>query len=204
MTYIIALTGGIGSGKSTITDIFSSYGVTIVDTDIISRQIIEKDVSILIKIVQYFGNEILLKNGTLNRMMLRKKIFNQPNGTLWLNNLLHPLILKESKNQLKKSITPYTLWVVPMLIENNLQKYANRILIINVNINNQINRTIKRDNISDIEVKNILLKQTTYTQRLIIADDIVDNNGDISNLKILTNKLHNFYLKLAISSIKNK
>ena len=115
MAYIVALTGSIGSGKSTVANAFARHGVAVVDADVIARQVVEPGTPALAKIAERFGNEILLASGALNRAVLRQRIFSQPDGKIWLNQLLHPLIRQETQRQLAQATSPYALWVVPLL-----------------------------------------------------------------------------------------
>ncbi|UDG79374.1 Dephospho-CoA kinase [Candidatus Ecksteinia adelgidicola] len=197
MTYIVAITGGIGSGKSTVTNYFSRYGITIIDSDLIARKIVSLGQPVLTKIAKHFGDKVLLKCGRLNRVMIRKKIFSDNASKIYLNKLLHPLIHQEIKRQFTLSKTSYTLWVVPLLIENNLHNFANRVLVVDITMKDQLDRIVKRDHISYQEAKNICLSQVTRDKRLSIADDIIDNSGNILKLDLLVSDLHQYYLQLA-------
>lgn len=200
MSYIIALTGGIGSGKSTVSDKFASLGVPIVDADIISRQIVMPNTYAFNMIKQHFGSTILNNDGSLNRAKLRKKIFSDPREKNWLNNLLHPLIHQETQRQLTLVYSPYVVWVVPLLIENNLEHLANRVLVIDVTPEEQIARIMKRDRISQQEAKNILSNQVSRTRRLEKADDIINNHDNNLTLDETLAKLHQKYLQLAMNA----
>lgn len=199
MAYIIALTGGIGSGKSTIANAFSRYGVAVVDADVIARQVVEPGTLALAKIAEHFGNEILMTSGILNRAVLRQRIFSQPDGKTWLNQLLHPLIRQATQRQLAQASSPYALWVVPLLVENGLRDHADRVLVIDVNIETQRTRTVAREGISYQQVEDILSAQATREQRLAIADDIINNSGIALEIEVSVNALHRRYLKLAAS-----
>ncbi|MGP1956473.1 MAG: dephospho-CoA kinase [Arsenophonus sp. NC-PE1-MAG3] len=200
MSYIIALTGGIGSGKSTVSDKFSSLGVPIIDVDIISRQIVMPNTYALNMIRQYFGSIILNNDGSLNRTKLRKKIFSNSKEKNWLNNLLHPLIHQETQHQLTLVNYPYVVWVIPLLIENNLEHLANRVLIIDATPEEQMARVIKRDRINQQEAKNILSNQVSQRRRLQKANDIINNYDNNLTLNKTIKKLHQKYLKLAINT----
>ncbi|CAA2929175.1 dephospho-CoA kinase [Arsenophonus endosymbiont of Bemisia tabaci] len=200
MSYIVALTGGIGSGKSTVSDKFASLGIPIVDADIISRQIVIPNTYAFNMIKQHFGSTILNKDGSLNRAKLRKKIFSDPREKNWLNNLLHPLIHQETQHQLTLVNSPYVVWVLPLLIENNLEDLANRVLVIDVTPEEQIARIMKRDRISQQEAKNILSNQVSRTKRLEKADDIINNHDNNLTLDETLAKLHQKYLQLAMNA----
>lgn len=200
MSYIVALTGGIGSGKSTVSDKFASLGVPVIDADIISRQIVMPNTDALNMIKQHFGSTILNNDGSLNRAKLRKKIFSEPKEKIWLNNLLHPLIHQEAQRQLTILNSPYVVWVVPLLIENSLDHLANRVLVIDVTPEEQIARIIKRDRISQQEAKNILSSQVSRTRRLQKADDTINNHDNNLTLDKTIAKLHQKYMQLAMNA----
>ena len=202
MAYIVALTGGIGSGKSTVAAVFAHFGVTVVDADVIARQVVEPGTPALATIAEHFGNDILLADGSLNRSALRQRIFSHPSEKAWLNQLLHPLIHQETQRQLAKASSPYALWVVPLLVENGLQNRANRVLVVDVDNETQLTRTMARDGISRQQALNILSAQVTREQRLAIADDIVDNSGTAQALEPFIAELHRRYLELALSATR--
>ncbi|WP_392552844.1 dephospho-CoA kinase [Orbus wheelerorum] len=197
MPYIVALSGGIASGKSTVANLFAKLGAQVVDADIIAKKVVEKGSLALKHIVEYFGQDILLADGNLNRAKLREVIFNQQQHRIWLNQYLHPIIQRETTLQISKLDSPYVLWVVPLLIENNLQKQADRVLIIDTPVDIQIERLKNRDNISEDLAKNMLLSQATNADRISYADDVIVNNGDTSELSSQVKLLHNMYLKLS-------
>ncbi|UAY95706.1 dephospho-CoA kinase [Dickeya dadantii] len=200
MAYIVALTGGIGSGKSTVAQGFAALGATIVDADVLARQVVAPGQPALAAIVEYFGREILQPDGTLNRNALRERIFSNPEDKRWLNALLHPLIQQETRRQLAAVTTPYALWVVPLLVENRLQGQAQRILVVDVPLETQLQRTMARDGVSRAQAQNILASQASREQRLACADDIIDNNSNPSVLAPRIATLHQHYLTLAASA----
>ncbi|OTA17127.1 dephospho-CoA kinase [Xenorhabdus vietnamensis] len=199
MTYIVALTGGIGSGKTTISNVFSSLGTPIVDADIIAREVVAHGTPALQAITEHFGVDILLPDGNLNRAMLRQKIFAAPEKKKWLNELLHPLIQIETQRQLNQVTTPYVIWVVPLLIENNLIPLADRILVVDVPAEAQINRTMARDGVSREQVENILAAQASRQDRLEKADDVIVNHNSEQDITSRVVELHQQYLKQAES-----
>ena len=205
MSYVVAITGGIGSGKTTVADTFKkNHAINIVDADIIARDVVEPNTKGLISITEHFGHSILLPDGTLNRAELRKRIFSDTNEKTWLNNLLHPLIREEMQHQLSLSTSPYALLVVPLLVENQLQYLANRVLVVDVLEQTQINRTITRDKVDTKQVKAILASQASREERLALADDIIKNDHDICDLGNEIALLHNKYLLLSQSSINKE
>ncbi|AYH49484.1 MULTISPECIES: dephospho-CoA kinase [Dickeya] len=200
MAYIVALTGGIGSGKSTVAQGFAALGASIVDADVIARQVVSPGQPALAAIVEHFGLEILQPDGALNRSALRERIFSSPEDKRWLNALLHPLIHQETRRQLAAVTTPYALWVVPLLVENQLQEQAQRILVVDVPLETQLQRTMARDGVSRAQAQNILASQASREQRLACADDIIDNNSNPSVLAPRIAALHQHYLALATSA----
>jgi len=195
---IIGLTGGIGSGKTTVSDKFLKLGIHIVDADIVAREVVEPGTSALNQIAQHFGSDILTKSGELNRTNLREVVFANPDEKAWLNALLHPLIRQEMFSQLHQASTPYSLLVAPLLIENKLDKLVDRVLVIDVSKSTQIQRTCQRDGSSIEIVENIISSQVDRQERLAAADDVIDNdNVSIASLDEQINKLHQHYLSLA-------
>lgn len=194
MPYVVALSGGVASGKSTIANLFAQLGVPIIDADIIARQVVEVGTDALAQIVKHFSTEILLPNGELDRSQLREIIFNNDHERLWLNNLLHPIIHQITQKQIAKQTAPYVIWVVPLLIENNLHQLADRVLMVDVPETLQMERLIYRDKISESLAKRMILTQVPLAERLSYADDIIVNNGNLASLSEQVNKLHQQYL----------
>jgi len=197
MGYIVALTGGIGSGKSTVADAFSRLGIVIVDADIIARQVVEPQTPGLRAIEAHFGKDIINSDGTLNRRLLRERIFSRPEEKTWLNALLHPMIHQETQRQISAATSPYVLWVIPLLVENQLQHKANRILVIDVLPETQLQRTMLRDNVTRQHAEQILAAQATREARLAVADDVIDNNGAPETIASDVARLHAHYLTYA-------
>jgi dephospho-CoA kinase len=200
MPYVVALSGGIASGKSTIADLFAKLGVPIVDADIIARQVVQAGSYAFNQIVKHFSQEILLTNGELDRSQLREIIFNNDHERLWLNDLLHPIIQQETQKQIAMQSTTYLIWVVPLLIENNLHIWADRVLIIDTSLSLQLERLVKRDNISESLAKKMIQSQVSLKKRLSYADDIIVNDGNLLSLTTQVNLLHQQYL----NSFKSK
>ncbi len=197
MGYTVALTGGIGSGKSTVANAFADLGVNVIDADIIARQVVEPGTPALLAIVSHFGDALRLPDGSLNRRQLRERIFANAAEKSWLNALLHPLIQQETQRQIQQATSPYVLWVVPLLVENQLWQKADRVLVVDVSEETQLQRTMQRDNVSEAHAKQILAAQVTREQRLAVADDIIDNNGAPDAIALDVARLHDSYLKLA-------
>lgn len=201
MTYIVGLTGGIGSGKSTIANLFALLDVPIIDADVVAREVVQKGSSLLIKIVEHFGQHILDKQGNLDRTALRQIVFHSEQGKKWLNQLLHPAIRAEMLRRLKAVSAPYVLWVVPLLIENKLSEFCDRVLVVDVLPNIQLERAIKRDESKAETIQNIIASQVDRQTRLNYADDVIENNMPLEenaiNLAHQVAKLHHRYLDLA-------
>ncbi|KGL58042.1 dephospho-CoA kinase [Pantoea ananatis] len=195
--YTVALTGGIGSGKSTIAGYFAASGVDIIDADVIAREVVEPGTPALQAIIERYGDAILTEEGTLQRSRLREIIFATPDEKNWLNALLHPLINARTQQLKAQAASPYVLWVVPLLVENRLQRQADRVLVVDTDEEAQLRRTLQRDNVSLEQAKRILAAQATRQQRLDCADDIIDNSGAPEKALPQVAKLHQLYLKLA-------
>ncbi|QYK01109.1 dephospho-CoA kinase [Shewanella psychrotolerans] len=195
--FIVGLTGGIGSGKTTVANLFAELGVTLVDADIVSREVVAKGSTGLNKIVEHFGSSILLPTGDLDRAALRERIFSNSQEREWLNSLLHPMIREEMLAQLKKATSPYAILVVPLLFENGLDRLVNCTLVVDISPALQTKRTMDRDSVSAEQVQNIIASQASRADKLARADDVIDNQGTISALKSKVALLHNKYLKLA-------
>ena len=173
--FIVGLTGGIGSGKTTVSDIFAELNIDIIDADIAARIVVQPGSKALLAIKAHFGTDYITDNGELNRAKLRSRIFSQPEDKAWLNNLLHPLIRAEIINQIAQAKSSYCLLVAPLLLENNLHKLVNRVLVVNVDEASQVERTLARDPSSAAEIKRIIASQMPSEQRLSFADDIINN-----------------------------
>ena len=201
MTYIVGLTGGIGSGKSTIANLFAKLGVPLVDADIVAREVVEKGSPLLTKIAEHFGDQILTAQGELNRAALRERVFHNESEKQWLNNLLHPAIRERMQQQLAVQTAPYTLFVVPLLIENKLTTICDRILVVDVSPQTQLTRAAQRDQNNPEQIQRIMNAQVSQQERLKWADDVINNDTELTqNLLHLQQKvleLHRFYLQPA-------
>lgn len=192
---IIGLTGGIGSGKTTVANLFAEHGVTIVDADIIAREAVSIGSPALNKIAEHFGASFIQADGQLNRSLLRQQIFSNEQDKLWLNNLLHPLIRSQLIAQTQAATSPYCLLVAPLLIENDLMHLIDRLLVIDVSEATQLKRTTKRDGNTIKQVKDIMASQIERADRVAQADDILNNDGSsMISLKKAVTKLHQSYL----------
>lgn len=196
---IIGLTGGIGSGKSAVADEFRKLGIKVVDADIAARKVVEKGSPALEKIAQYFGDDILLDDGALNRAALRKRVFNNNEQRQWLEQLLHPLINQWITNELASATSAYAILESPLLFESSQHTLVNRTLLVDVPESVQIERASTRDNNSIAQIKAIMDVQMPRLERKKRADDCIDNSGSIETLTPQVSVLHARYLELARS-----
>lgn len=204
MAYIVALTGGVGSGKSTVAEHFARLGIEVIDADQIARQVVMPGEPALEAIRARFGHAILDSQGALNRRALRERIFRSAADKAWLNALLHPLIQTQTQQAFARSTSPYVLWVIPLLIENQLQSQADRILVVDVPPDVQLARTMARDGIDRTLAEQMLNAQVSRRERLSQADDVIDNSGSPTALSQQVAQLHEHYLRLARASDHRK
>ena len=198
----IALTGGIGSGKTSIASIFKSLGVPIIDSDTISKEIILPGKPCFKDIVDKFGKEILTNKGTIDRYKLRDIIFNNDKARIKLENIIHPVVFKNIDTEISLINYPYCLVIIPLLIETKSTERFDRILVIDALESLQFERIVKRDDISPILIKKIIKTQAKRKERLRYANDIIVNNDKIINLNKSINALHKKYLGLSNNNHK--
>lgn len=202
MALVIGLTGGIASGKTTVANLFNQeFGIEIVDADIVARQVVEPGTPGLNAITEKFGPQVMQHDGTLDRAKLREIIFSQPESKTWLNQLLHPIIRKQMLDELTKVKSDYALLVIPLMVENNLQSLADKILVVDVDEETQIQRTVERDKVDASQAKSILASQASREQRLAIADYVIKN--DAKNQKLLSQitDLHQKFLEMCSENL---
>jgi len=198
--FVLGVTGGIGSGKSAATEIFSSLGIKIVDADVLSRVPVQKGEAGLIEIEKRYGKEILLSSGELDRKKLREIIFEKEKEKDWLENLLHPLIAELIAEELKSSSTLYTILASPLLFETKQSSYCDEVLVIDVSEETQVSRTSSRDDVSEEQVKTIILSQINRAERLRLATHIIENENSLADLDKTITELH----QKIISQIETK
>ncbi len=191
---IIGLTGGIGSGKTAVSDIFEELGIGIVDADLASRVVVEKGRPSLEEIAKHFGQGILTEAGELDRAKLREIIFNSDEEKNWLESLLHPVIAKQIQEELKASSSPYTILVSPLLLETNQKDFCNKVLVVDVPVETQIERTLKRDDVSLEQVQSIIKAQISRDKRLELADEVIVNDKSLEDLQLAVSKLHQQFI----------
>ena len=193
---IIGLTGGIGSGKSAVSDKFKSLGINVVDADVAARTVVEPGQPALAEIERHFGSNILNQEGVLDRAQLREIIASDSEERVWLESVLHPKIGEQIAKELDESTSPYTIYVAPLLLETNSQKMCSRILVVDVPKEIQIQRTAERDKVSEIQIEKIVTVQMEREERLEKADDVLVNTGTIKELEEQVVKLHQKYLEM--------
>jgi dephospho-CoA kinase len=199
--FVVGVTGGIGSGKTTVTDLFAEKGIVVVDADVIAREVVAKGSHGLNSIQAHFGNAIVLPSGELDRVTLREHVFSSPAEKQWLDALLHPLIREKMTIQTRQANSPYCILSIPLLVENNLMSLVNRVLVVDVPESVQLQRATKRDKpVNGVQqntentIKAIMKNQCTREQRLAVADDVVNNGKDKTELIEQVNYLHQQYL----------
>ena len=190
----IALTGGIGCGKSTVCDYFRQLHVPVIDTDIIARELVKSGSQTLDEICNYFGSAILFENGSLNRKALASRVFSDDKARLQLESILHPKIKLSIKTKINQLHSKYVIIAIPLLFETHQQNDYDRILVIDCEELQQIERTLARDKRSIIEIKNIMKSQVSRKKRMAGADDLIDNTQDESALEEQVKNLHTQYI----------
>lgn len=201
--YVVGLTGGIGSGKSTVADLFVARGVTLVDTDAIAHELTAADGAAMPALIKAFGANIADARGALDRAAMRRLAFSQPALRQQLEGILHPLIRSLSAERCQKANTPYVMLAVPLLVESgNYRERCDRILVVDCPESLQIERVMARNALSAEEVQAILAAQATRPQRLAIADDVLQNAAGLPELARQIDDLHQNYLHLAAKKLK--
>lgn len=196
-SFIVGVTGGIGSGKTVVTDFLSQQGIIIIDADVASRTIVQPNQPALKDIETRYGSTILLNNGSLDRRQLRRIIFNDQDEKMWLENLLHPKINELIGQQLSEAKSPYVVLVSPLLIEIEQHKMVDRILVVDISEALQLERSMLRDSMTQQQAQSIINSQVCREKRLKLADDVIDNNGTLIDLYESLIKLHQRYLLLS-------
>jgi len=193
----IGLTGGIGSGKSTVCRLFAELGAPIIDADIIARQLVEPNSSTLKKLVRQFGKQILNPDQSLNRAYLRDLVFSDKSKKAELDQLMHPLIYDEIEKQVKALNSSYCIIAIPLLLETQQMQRVDRIVVVDCNADTQLLRVVSRDHLKPEQVLNIIASQMPRQQRLSLADDVIDNGCSPAHLAEQVKRLHNSYNLLA-------
>lgn len=193
---VIGLTGSIGSGKSTVANLFAEHGAPVIDADVLAREVTQPNTPAYQAIINRFGGNILNTDDTIDRGSLREIIFNQPEERRWLEALLHPVILKRMRDEIGKLHAPYCIAVIPLLLETEACEFVQRILVVDIPEETQIERAKLRDKSTDTKIKSIINTQIPRDQRLTRADDVIHNAGTPQELAKQVDELHHMYLKL--------
>lgn len=196
---VIGLTGGIGSGKTAVSDRFARLGIPVIDTDLIARELVEPGQTALAEIAGEFGPDCLDGNGRLHRAHLRERVFADPTGRRRLEAILHPRIRAATRERVAALIAvPYCLVVIPLLAETGMTDLVDRVLVVDAPETEQIRRVVARDRVDAAQARAILAAQARRDQRLALADDVLENgDGDLDDLDDQVAVLHQRYLELA-------
>jgi len=198
MPYLVGLTGGIGSGKTTVANLFVELGAGIIDSDEVARALTAPGGAAIAEIGEHFGAEYVTAEGALDRSRMRKLVFGNEKARRELEGILHPRIRLESQRLIAKTTAPYVIVVVPLLLESRAYRgLANRVLVVDCAPETQVTRVMRRSGLSREEVLAIMATQLRRDERLRNADDIVDNEGDPSALRPQIPPLHQQFLKFA-------
>lgn len=195
---VIGLTGGIGSGKSAAANRFAELGVHVVDTDLIAHRLTAPDGGAIAAIRQAFGDEVIQADGAMNRAAMRARVFGDPSARALLESILHPMIYQESLQDLSLAQSPYAILVVPLLFEN--QRYRDlviRSVLVDCDESLQISRVMQRSGMTEENVRSIMAAQMGRAQRKALADDIIDNNGSLDDLRLQVDAKHRYHLAIA-------
>ena len=197
--FVVGLTGGIGSGKTAVSDRFAALGIKIVDADVAARVVVEPGRPALAEIAEHFGAEVIDPSGALDRAALRTRVFSDPDARRWLEQLLHPRIADEIRSGIEGATSPYTMLVSPLLLEAGQAAYAHRILVVDVPVEVQVARTMARDDNDEAQVRRIIAAQSPREDRLKRADDVIENDKGLGALDRAVAELHARYLALAVA-----
>lgn len=193
----IGLTGGIASGKTTVSDIFRSLGAPVIDADETTRRITRRGEQAYKEIVSLFGDEILNKDGDLKRDRIKEIIFRDRDMKNKLEGIIHPKVQNDMEAQIASSDYPYCILSIPLLLESGADYRLDRILVIDIPEDKQLERTVKRDGIPEELALSIIRSQADRKQRISAADDVIKNTGDLKHLEKQVKILHQKYLELA-------
>lgn len=197
--FVIGVTGGIGTGKTAVCNMFAELGVDTIDADEIAREVVAPGQPALTELVSVFGARILETDGNLNRKKLRDVVFKDDALRRRLESILHPRIRAEMSDRLAQQTGPYCLLCVPLLLETGESPEVDRVLVVDSAIETQLARASTRDDTSPEEVERIIRAQIPRAQRLAQADDVIDNNGNLEQLEKQVKTLHEKYLALSRS-----
>ena len=198
--FVVGITGGIGSGKSAVTDHLETLGITVVDADKVARVVVEPGTPALNAIAEHFGTDILLTDGGLDRAALRKIVFDNPDERKVLEGITHPRIRDEIARQLSEASSPYVVLSSPLLLESGQNTFADYVVVVDVPEEVQLRRTMARDDNSEALVKQIMAAQLDRQTRLSRADTSIPNDGSLETLNERVEKLHEDLLARAAAA----
>lgn len=198
--YRVALTGGIASGKTTVANLFAELGVPVIDTDVIAREVVEPGQPALAAVVEAFGRDVLGDDGRIDRRRMRERIFADPAARQRLEAILHPAIRNEMERQSREAGGAYQVLVIPLFTEGKRRDHVDRVLLVDVPEEMQIERLMWRDGVTREQAQASLNAQATRAERLAMADDIVRNTGRVDDLREKVAELDEKYRQLAASS----
>jgi dephospho-CoA kinase len=194
MALVVGITGGIGSGKSAVTDLFEQRGITVVDADRVARLVVEPGKPALQAIADHFGAGMLQANGSLDRAALRSRVFSDDSERRWLEQLTHPLIGAEILEQINTSKSPYTILSSPLLLDTHQKVLADCVVVVDAPEELQVQRTMQRDSNDEAQVRRIMAAQMSRTDRLALADIVIDNSRSLDELCTRIDELHTDFL----------
>jgi len=181
--FVVGVTGGIGSGKSTVAELFRALGAVLVDTDAIAHELTLPGQPAVMQIAERFGQELVAADGSLDRAALRAKVFSDPVARRELENILHPMIRREADRRTREAHGPYVLLLVPLLAETGgYRNLVNRILVVDCDEGLQVQRTMQRSGLTEEQVRAIMRTQASRAARLALADDVIHNDGGVAEL----------------------
>ena len=195
---IVGLTGGIGSGKSTVADFFRQLGIPVIDADIIAHTLVEPGQPALVEIIKVFGPDSVDASGVLDRNRLRKLVFSDPAQRHRLEAILHPKIRRKIIGLTTNIQTPYCIVVIPLLLETDQRDLVDRILVVDTGVDKQIARVTLRNDLPRHEIMAIITAQASRDRRLAAADEVIDNNGSLADLEYQVRAQHEKYLKIVL------
>jgi dephospho-CoA kinase len=195
--YVVGLTGGIGSGKTAVSNRFHALGVAVVDGDVASRAVLAPGEPALAAIAERFGSALIQPDGSLDRPELRRRVFADPEQRRWLERLTHPLMAAWLRQRLDEADSPYALLVNPLLVESGQAERCHRVLVVDVPEALQVERTLARDGGDEAQVQSIIAAQASRERRLAAAHDVIINDRDLAHLDGEVARLHKQYLELA-------
>ena len=189
----VGLTGGIGSGKTTVSELFEALDVPVIDADVIARSLLEPGTETTKQVINIFGKEIAIDTGEIDRTKLRERVFNDADARKKLESILHPIVHQRIREQIAGMSSPYCIIVIPLLFEAGHQDLVDRVLVVDTTRENQIRRAASRDQVSAPEIQKILDSQIDPRERLARADDVIENNNGIEQLRRRVQELDTFY-----------